>query len=202
MRGLSTVRSFLNVHKENPEIIKELISAGLYRVGFGIDGSTYKVYKLTHKPQSVEDCLNAIRILIEFYNLEPETLMVFGHNEKEDKIALEKAFYFSLEMFKKYGALPRPHVSKDIVPGNDGWNHKNNKDTIKKYIENPWLFQNMDFTAIPSNLTHPNEEFRDLVTEVYLKICNLPYTLTQYVRPYDSYPNSDLIRFNCEKYDI
>ncbi len=54
--------------------------------------------------------------------------MVFGHNYKEDKAALDKAYnFFSIEMYNKYGALPRPHVAKDIVPGNDGWFDTSNK---------------------------------------------------------------------------
>lgn len=202
MRGLSTVRSFLNIHRQEPKIINEIISAGLYRVGFGIDGATYRVYKLTNKPQTVKDCFDAIKILKENYNLEPETLMVFGHNYIEDKIALEKAYQFSVEMFKKYSALPRPHVAKDIVPGNDGWNDSENKTTIEKYIKNPWLFQNMDFTALPSKITHQDDEFRNLVSKVYLKICSLPKSLTQYVKPYNSYPDHKLVEYNCEKYDI
>lgn len=201
-RGLATVRSFLKTDKHKSYVIEKSIEAGLYQVGFGIDGATYQVYKLTRKPQTAEECLRAIQKLREKYDLTPETLMVFGHNYKEDKAALDKAYRFSVEMYNKYGALPRPHVAKDIVPGNDGWFDSNNKKIVENFLANPWLFQNLDFTALPSLVTHPDENFRILVTNIYTKMCSLPNSLTQVVKPFDIYPDKESIEFNNGKYDI
>merc|ERR1711879_1037156 len=104
----------------------------------------------------------------------PETLMVFGHNNKENEESLRKAYEFSKDMYYKYGSCPRPHISKDIVPGNDGWADPKNSDIIKAFYSDIQLFQNLDFTALPSEFTHPNEGFRKMVSKYFVEICNLP----------------------------
>lgn len=205
-RALSTVRSFLHTHKSNPNVIVRMIEAGLHRVGFGIDGATPKIWKETRKPQTKSECIQAIAIAKEVYGLTPETLMVFGYNELENKTSLQLAYEFARDMYEKYGALPRPHVAKDIVPGNDGWNDKQNEHRVNQFIHSSMLFQNLDFTALPSPYTHPNNQFRELVTKYYLKICHLPPSLTQYVKPESpSLSKNELneIRmFNMKRYDI
>jgi len=206
LRGLSTTQSFLNTHKKYSFVINKMKEAGLQRIGFGIDGATPKVYKETRKPQKVIDCLNAVRICREEYDIKPENLMVFGHNNIEDEDALNEAVKFCIDMKYQYEAVPRPHIAKDIVPGNDGWFKEENKAIRKMFYEYPSLFQNLDFTAIPSPFTHPDSKFRDLVTKSYKKVCELPQSLTQYVLP--ELPNMSLeeltsVRLhNNEKYDI
>ncbi len=76
------------------------------------------------------------------------------------------------------------------------------KKTIDTFLANPWLFQNLDFTALPSKITHPDEEFRYLVSNIYSKMCSLPNSLTQAVKPFDKYPDKESIEFNNGKYDI
>lgn len=206
LRGLSTVPSFLNTHRKTPYIINAIKDVGLQRIGFGIDGSTPNVWKNTKKPQNHSDCLNAIRICREEYNITPETLMVFGHNNYDDENSLKLAEYFLKEMQELYGAYPRPHISKDIVPGNDGWRDKKNAIIVNHFCDNPILFQNLDFTCTPSKFTHPNDYFRKLVTKYYTKVCNLPNSQTKYVKPLNivatSDSNSKTIKFNEGKYDI
>ena len=53
--------------------------------------------------------------------LTPETLMVFGHHGVDTENSLIKAVEFTQAMWDQYGSLPRPHVAKSVVPGNDGW---------------------------------------------------------------------------------
>ena len=206
MRGLSTTRSFLFAHKECPEVIREMIEAGLYRIGFGIDGATPKVYKETKKPQTVQESLDAIRISRNEYQLEPEALMVFGHNDKEDEKALKKAVDFCKDMGEKYGAYPRPHVAKEIIPGNDGWLNPKNVNIKKECFKNTMLFQNLDFTAVPSPITHPNAEFRKLVTQYYILACGLSNSVTKYVLaelPEMSQAELRCVRrYNQSRYDI
>ncbi len=205
-RGLSTSRSFLKTHKNYPYVIEDLVHAGLTQIGFGIDGATSRVYKATKKPQTVQESLDAIKISKENYGITPETLMVFGHNNEEDEESLELALGFCKDMHNQYGALPRPHVAKDIVPGNDGWFDKKNEGVRKEFLNNPILFQNLDFTAVPSQITHPDNNFRKLVEKYYIKVCELPNSLTQYVLP--EHPNMSEIELNSvrlhnqEKYDI
>lgn len=206
LRGLSTSQSFLRVHKNYPHIIFKMKEAGLDRIGFGIDGATPRVYKETRKPQSVQDCIDAVRICREEYGITPETLMVFGHNNFEDEIALIAAVDFSKEMQSKYDTIPRPHVAKDIVPGNDGWIKPENEKIRQEFYIHTSLFQNLDFTAIPSPITHPNREFRNLVTKYYRMVCDLPNSLTKYVLP--ELPSMSIRELNKvrlhnrEQYDI
>lgn len=205
-RGLSTSSSFLAAHKYYPQVIHKMIDAGLTQIGFGIDGATAKVYKKTRKPQTVKLNLEVIKICREKYNITPEILMVFGHNDLEDEEALSLALSFCEYMMSTYQAIPRPHVAKDIVPGNDGWMNIKNNEIIREFYKNPILFQNLDFTAVPSPITHPDSEFREMVAKYYKKVCELPGSLTQYVLPeLPSMSKEELhqVRLhNKKKYDI
>lgn len=206
LRGLATAMSFLSTHRKQSFIIDRMVQIGLKQVGFGIDGATYKVYKNTRKPQTVKDCYDVIKISKLNYNIIPEILMVFGHNDNEDEEALKLAVEFCEMMHTKYNAIPRPHVAKDLVPGNDGWLSPKN-DLRKSYLINsPILFQNLDFTCLPSAITHPDDNFRNLVTDYYITICNLPASLTQYVMPLSENMNaiqfSKAGKFNLYRYDI
>ncbi len=206
LRGLSTSRSFLKVHRDLPYIIQRMADAGLEQIGFGIDGATAEVYKKTRKPQNVQESLDTIRICREVYNITPETLMVFGHNNIEDEKALKMAVKFCQDMQNQFGAVPRPHIAKDIVPCNDGWMDHRNEIIRQQFYKNPLLFQNLDFTAIPSPITHSNSEFRDLVTKYYKMVCELPNSLTQFVLaelPTMTDKELALVRLhNQERYDI
>ena len=204
-RGLSTVASFLKLYKSNIQLLKRFQKIGLSRVGYGVDGITAEVYKKTKKPQTSKMCLDAIKLTYKL-GITPETLMVFGHNNKEDRKSLQKALEFCKIMFEKYNSYPRPHISKDIVPGNDGWYDKDNYNIIDKFHKNIWLFQNLDFTALPSIFTHPDQSFRELVSKYFIEICNLPNSLTEYVKPYNisqsHYERNEIQKFNEGRYDI
>jgi hypothetical protein len=65
-------------------------------------------------------------------------------------------------------------VAKAFIPGSDGRTNPAYQDEIKLLIENPHLFQSLDFTALASKLTHPDEKFRNLVNHYYLEMCKLP----------------------------
>lgn len=206
MRGLSNVRSFLYVHDNCPHVIESMIEAGLKQIGFGVDGATTKVWKETRKPQTKSECIRAILISKTVYGLTPETLMVFGHNRLEVETSLRLAYEFVRDMQTEYGALPRPHVAKDIVPGNNGWHDHKNRPIVEKFLNAPCLFQNLDFTALPSPITHPNQEFRRLVTKYYLEVNDIPSCLTQYVKPLtpsmSTKEKRDVKQFNMGRYDI
>lgn len=206
MRGLSTVASFLDVHRAKPEIIERLVEAGLHRVGFGIDGATAVVFQKTHKPQRREMCDEAIRMARVEYGLTPETLMVFGHVNIDTEESLACSRDFTRAMLDEYGACPRPHVAKSAVPGNDGWNAAEWKGVVDVLLANPHLFQTLDFTALPSTLTHPDAEFRDAATKFFIEVCELGSCITRYVRPEEpSMGETELAevrRFNEGRYDI
>lgn len=207
MRGLSTVQSFLSAHDSCPEVISLMVTAGLERVGFGVDGATEEVFRRTKKAQQTPTtCVMAIQTAREVYGLTPETLMVFGHVGVDTEDSLRAACSFTEWALERFGSLPRPHVAKSVIPGNEGWREEGSRQVRQHLLENPNLFQVLDFTATPSPLTHPDDRFRDSVTQSFLKICELPGNVTQYVLPEwpcDDYQELKRIRaFNKGRYDL
>ena len=184
LRGLSTVASFIKTRDENRQSIEELIKAGFNTVGFGVDGMTPQVWRQVKKGHNTEDkCIEAIRSAREDFGLTPETLMVFGHEGVDTEETLKAAYEFTLDMVKKYRAIPRPHVSKAFIPGNKGWTDPKYSEQVEKLIKNPESFQSLDFTALPSILTHPEIGLRELATKYFLQICSIPECTTLYTTP-------------------
>jgi Radical SAM superfamily len=206
MRGLSTVVSFLWAHRTFPEVIRVATECGLERVGFGIDGATPQVFAGTRKPQKDQiECMEAIEVCRSVYGITPEALMVFGHNDLEDEADLQAAVAFAQAMQVRYQAIPRPHVAKQVVPGNDGWHSAEQSDVVEQLLSYPGLFQHLDFTALPSKLTHQDDAFRELVNKYFLEVCSIEGSLTRYVVPVPlgEDPAARWARaFNQGKYDI
>ena len=186
LRGLSRVKSFLIAQKvqdsEKSKSIEDLVQAGFNTVGFGVDGGTAESWKANHKGQSEQGCIEAIRSAREDYGITPETLMVFGHVNvgKNDARA---AYDFAKNMVESYGSIPRPHVSKWRIPGNLGWKESSGEAQRASLLLNPELFQSLDFTALPSQLTHPDPELRAQATKYFLLMCSLPGNTTKPVLP-------------------
>lgn len=203
-RGLSTVHSFLQCHKKNSSLVRKLVFCGLDRIGFGIDGASPSVWKSVKKPQNHDQCIRSILIASREYNVTPESLMVFGHNNADTKESLDDAIRFVEETMLEFNCIPRPHVAKSLIPGNEGW--LSAKNIVKYLLSNPSQFQMLDFTTIPSWLTHPNEAFRELVTSAFLTICSYKESLTMYTIPEDiELPEKEFLKakeFNLRKYDI
>lgn len=191
MRGLSTVDSILEA---SPSVIEKMREAGICTVGFGIDGATAEEWRSTGKIQNLSDnneadaqkCIDAIRTTHE-HGLTPEILMVFGHDVGDftkSKHALEMALKFSQEMMATYGAIPRPHVVKNLVPGAKDWKkRKTNAELIELLLDHPEFFQALDYTALPSEFTHPDPEFRALVEHYYRAVCSLSPKSTRLIYP-------------------
>lgn len=205
-RGLSTAKSFLDAHKRAPDMIREFVDAGLTRVGFGVDGATPDVWKAVRKPQKDNDCINAIAIAREVYDLTPEVLMVFGHRGHDDTESMSTAVDFTSWLIEAYRAVPRPHVAKDVVPGNDGWSSPENNWIVEHLLENSQNFQLLDFTCLPSWLTHSDPSFREEVQDAFLQICSMSGSSTEYIRPEDIRLKPDEFeknkRHNLGRYDV
>lgn len=86
-------------------------------------------------------------------------------------------------MQEKYGALPRPHVSKTVIPGARAWKEHHNQDIVEKFLQEPDLFQALDYTALASEVTHRNKRLRRATNIWYQKICALDPEATQYTIP-------------------
>jgi len=206
LRGLATVDSFLRARENMPESIEELVKAGFNTVGFGVDGWTKEVWAAVKKGHNSEEkCLEAIRSTREDFGMTPEILMVFGHPTADTEESLGAAYQVTRMVIGAYGAVPRPHVSKDFVPGNNGWRSPEHSDAVESLLQHPEAFQSLDFTALPSPLTHPNERIRELATKYFLKMCELPGNTTQYVKPIT--PNltleelKEVKKFNESRFD-
>lgn len=206
LRGLSTAKSFLFARNRHSATIESLIEAGLHTVGFGVDGATPEVWKRIGKPiNDEENCLEAIRSTRQDYTLIPETIMVFGHAGVDTSESLERSYEFTQHTIDKFGAVPRPQVAKSFVPGNDGWNDPKNAHAISQFLDQPEFFQNLDFNALPSTLTHPDTTLREITASHYLRMAALPGNTTLVVKPIEPgmtrAQKLEVKRFNEGKYD-
>ena len=183
MRALSTTDSFMKAHETHPNAIEKIVEAGFHTVGFGVDGGTPKIWQSVRKGHNTaNNCLNSIRIAREVYGMTPEVLMVFGH-PKEDEESLQAAVTFTLDMVERYQAIPRPHVAKTAVPGSEEWLMSEYQERVQFLLRHPEYFQALDFTALPSSLSHPNPELRRLVEKYYRRICEIEGASTNFVYP-------------------
>jgi hypothetical protein len=205
-RALSTTGSFMAVYRESPDLVQRLAEVGLERVGFGIDGATPEVWREIRKPNTRQNCLDAIAITREVFGLQPEALMVFGHDGHDNAKSLSLAVSTIKFLTEQYDAIPRPHVAKGLIPGNDGWFRETGGWQKQFLLDNPWAFQFLDFTCLPTDLTHQDADFREEVRNAFLEICQMPNCLTQYVLPEDQRLNPDqcaeAIQFNRGRFDI
>jgi len=175
LRGLSRVDSFLNALKQEPELYDLIPTVGLQAVGFGVDGTTEEVWKSQHKGNKSLSKVDGAFAICKTLSITPEALMVMGFHDKkglpvDTKDSLQKNVDFSITSAEQYGVVARPHVAKDLVPGNSGWENPVWSIQRSQLLAKPELFKNLDFVALASEITHPNPEFRDQVNETYLQI--------------------------------
>ena len=206
LRGLATVHSYVMAKIGKTESIKELVKAGFHTVGFGLDGMTAKVWNAVGKGHNTEEKgLLAIRSAKEDFGITPEVLMVFGHANADTVETLKLALEFTEDMVHRYGAVPRPHVSKAFIPGNNGWRDPRNEAAITQLLHYPGAFQSLDFTALPSSLTHPDPVLRALATTYFLQMCQLEGNTTKAVLPIKPQMTKKEVAFvkasNLGKYD-
>ncbi len=175
LRGLSRIDSFLNAPEQEPDIYRLMQEAGLRTIGFGVDGTSEKIWRSQHKGnKTLSDADEAFETCIAF-GVTPEALMVMGFHDAsgvpiDDTESLRKNVEYSLEVAEKYGVVSRPHVAKDVSPGNNGWTNPVWAHQRARMLENPELFKCLDFVAIASEITHPDEAFRRQVNEAYMDI--------------------------------
>lgn len=64
---------------------------------------------------------------------------------------------------------------------------------METLIQQPHLFQSLDFTALANNVTHDNAKLRELVNHYYLEMCKLPGNTTVPIVPYEIGDNTETI---------
>ncbi len=177
LRGLSRVDSFLTAMETEPELYNSIPDAGLKVVGFGVDGTTTDVWRSQHKGNKRLSDVDKAFTLCSDVGITPEALMVMGFHDHngipiDTPKSLRQNVEYSINRAETLGVVARPHVAKDMVPGNNGWNNPAWEKQRQQLLHNPNLFRNLDFVALASQITHPNTEFREQVNHAYLQIVN------------------------------
>lgn len=187
MRALATAKEFLATHENSPQVIHDMIAAGLHTVGFGVDGATPQQWQAIRKGHNNSHaCLEAVRVAREVYGLTPQALTVFGFDsERETPEYLQASYDYLKLMVEKYGAIPRTHVAKEFLPGSEGWRQPAHRERIELLMQRPEFMQALDITALPSSITHPNPEFRERVRLWGQKFAALPGNATRVTLPLD-----------------
>lgn len=208
MRGLATASEFLKVHQRKPNVIWRMKEAGFHTVGFGVDGANDEAFDKIRKKHNREHLnIKVVKIARQTYGLTPEALMVFGFNEVDEHPEyLEDSLILMQQLADEYGATPRPHVAKDIIPGAGGWRNPKNAQRVELLLQHPQFFQALDFTALPSTITHPNPAFRKALWDTYLRIAEVKQNRTKVTYPMDPEDSvekqQEAMRRNLRQYDI
>lgn len=149
-RCLSTLASFLRASERIPDLGNLLQEAGLYRIGFGVDGSDPAIWKSQGKNQNKpHQAIECIEKTLK-YGVLSEILMVVGFPEDTFKtlaLNIGSAFHYS----KYKNVILRTYMAKVIAPGNDGWD----EEGAMPFIADPSRFQQIDYCAFASRTTHP-----------------------------------------------
>ena len=168
IRCLATMTFFLKAHKEIEGLDELLDRAGVWCIGFGVDGADEEVWEAQKKRQNklneVVECLD----LCKDMGVRAEILMVTGFPE-DTPTTLFKNVRNSWRYAARWpNTYLRPYLAKQAVPGNDEW--KIGNGITKACLENPDLFYNLDFCAMGSRLTHPRTWHRWTSNAAYLAI--------------------------------
>jgi hypothetical protein len=168
VRCLSCVKSFMRASREIENFAELLHRAGVWCVGFGIDGaidprSWARQRKNHNDPEEIQETLD----LCEQIGIRAEVLLVMG--EKNDSLFNLVRLIANCFMYVWHWqcTVLRPYVNKSPIPGDDYWIIDEKARTI---IKQPSLFYNLDFAAFASRLTHPSLIYRWLVNLTYLCI--------------------------------
>ncbi len=205
MRGLSTTGEFMKVYRTDRDVIQLMVDAGLWSIGFGVDGTSSEVWKACQKPNSLNDCIDAIRLTRNEFDIIPEFFMVVGH-PADTLDTLADAVMFAQFMQEKYGAVPRPYVAKSFVPGSPGWHHPVNRSTIDFLLQHPEYFQCFEYAAYANPITHHgNVEMIKPINNAYRQLLEIGGNTTRPVYPLSpensSEENEWIMRVNLGQYD-
>lgn len=168
VRGLCCMRSFLRARRMIEDFDALVRDAGIWSLGFGVDGADHAVWKAQGKMHNnaheVLECLDVCTRL----GIRPEVLLVMGFPEDTPR-SLLKIFLSAARYVHRWPkVMLRPYLAKSFVPGNEGW--KLHADRVHQVLEHPDLFYNLDFSAVASPITHPNWRHRFASNVTYLGI--------------------------------
>lgn len=183
MRCLATAEHFMKTYKDDKDTITAMVDAGLWSIGFGVDGTSREVWKSIKKGHNkLDECIESIRLTRKEFGITPEVLMVVGHKKDTPKTLIDDV-EFSLDMVENFGATIRPYVAKDMVPGNSGWADPKNHHRVEMLMQHPEYFQALDFSALPTALTHPNKRMHIHIERAFTMMTNIPGNTTDLIYP-------------------
>lgn len=171
VRCLSCVSSFVRAERMVPDLQVILQEAGLYCIGFGVDG-TKEIWAAQNKKHNDEDDVPLCLALCHKMGLRTEILIVMGYPQDNLRTLLKllaNTFRYILTWPKTVDI--RPYLDKETVPGNAGWKTGNGR--VRAILAKPSLFYNLDFAACASKLTDPVRSHRWMVNFFYLMILAL-----------------------------
>ncbi len=205
LRGLATAAEFMNTYASDTETISLMVEAGLWSIGFGVDGTSKEVWRSLKKSQiNLPTCIEAIRVTRKEFGITPEVFMVVGHAHDTEQTLLDDV-EFVLDMSEQFGAAPRPYIAKSAVPGNSGWSDPAYADLVESCLQNPQLFQCLDYAALPTELTHPNIAMHENIKDAFMMLLQVPGNTTQCVYPesvqYSAQKQAVFRRLNRGKFD-
>jgi len=169
LRGLARVDSFLKALEHAPELERLIAESGVNTIGFGVDGTTEKIWRSQHKGH--KDLSEVDRALdkCKDVGITPELLMVMGF--PEDTLgSVTKNYLYTVARAYTHGAVSRPYVAKQFVPGNEGWCNPLYAEGVRTMVENPEMLVNNDFATLGSPLTHPRRFHRYISNLAYLGV--------------------------------
>jgi hypothetical protein len=170
VRCLSCMKSFLRAYDSIPDLPNLLKRAGLWCIGFGVDGTDEEVWRSQHKRQN--DMHEVVRCLdiCHRIGIRSELLMVMGFPQDTAK-SLFQDVVSSVRFVRRWSTVvTRPYLAKAFIPGNKGWA---TEAAVQNVVANPRLFYNLDFCAIGSRLTHPRRIHRWMSNAAYLAMIAL-----------------------------
>jgi hypothetical protein len=169
VRCLACLSSFLKACEQIPNISPLLSRAGLWCIGFGVDGSDDIIWRAEHKEHNSRPDLVRCFDLCADMEIRAEVLMVFGFPE-DTWVTLARSVVLSiLALWRWDNTMLRPYLAKAVVPGNKGWTEMSG--VVERLMSQPELFYNLDFAALGSKLTHPWLPHRLSSNAAYLLLC-------------------------------
>ena len=168
VRCLSCMDSFIHATEMVPNLGKLLADAGLYWIGFGVDGADPGIWKSQHKAFNKKEDIARCLVLCQEYGVLGEILMIMGFPNDNAVTLMKSVGACLMSVLRRRNVRVRPYMEKPVVPGNDMW--AKGGEMVEKIVANPQLFHNLDFAAIGSPFTHPRTLHRWMCNAAYLLI--------------------------------
>lgn len=159
IRFLATSGFTYKALMSDPDILKRWAGYGVQCIGLGVDGADEESWQKLRKGHNKPDEIQAALLGIQEAGMVAEALMVIGFPGESAEASI-KAMK-SCRVLAEQGIKVRPYLGKQGAPGTVGF-------SVEPYLRNTNLFLQLDYSMVGSQLTHPDEEQRRLVNQIYI----------------------------------